>query len=372
MQDAVLDLKDLLMQVREELEDCFPELLWVRAEISSLQVKGGHCYLELSQTEEGRILAKTRAVIWRNIYGQLDAFFFSETGSHLEAGMKVLVCVKVRYNEIYGFSLDVSDIDPAFTLGEAEANKKKTIEALARLGLLNRQKELELAVLPYRLAVISGSGAAGYGDFIRHLNENIYGFVFASDLIEATVQGEKAPESIMEALSLAEASHYDAVLIIRGGGSVLDLACFDDYCLCEAIANCGVPVFTAIGHDRDYHVADMVAYHYVKTPTALADWFIEAYLAEDEKISSFALRLKLALNGRISEMENRLDRLEDRIRNADPRNILSRGYTLAADMAGVIVHGACSFKTGEGIRVMFKDGELICRVEEIKLNEDGR
>ena len=118
------------------------------------------------------------------------------------------------------------------------------------------------------------------------------------DLFPATMQGNQAPESISDALEEVQTAskQYDAVLILRGGGSNFDLQCFDDYGLCFNIANCPLPVFTAIGHDKDYHVADMVAYDFVKTPTALADLFIDCVAAEDERISNFSNRLRLAIH----------------------------------------------------------------------------
>ena len=172
------------------------------------------------------------------------------------------------------------------------------------------------------------------------------------------MQGESAPESISDAIAAVESApeQYDAVLIMRGGGSALDLACFDDYGLCFTIANCRIPVYTAIGHDRDSHVADMVAYCSVKTPTALADVFVDALAAEDERISSFGTRLRLAFASRLSSMDAALDLLAGRIRSADPRNVLARGYTLVADASGHVLKSADSLRSGDRIRVLFGDG----------------
>ena len=157
---------------------------------------------------------------------------------------------------------------------------------------------------------------------------------------------------------------YDAALILRGGGSVLDLACFDDYDLAFTVANCGIPVFTAIGHDRDYHVADMVAYDFVKTPTALADLFIDCVAAEDERISNFSNRLRLAIAGKISSMESALEVLGQRIKAADPRNLLTRGYSLVTDEKGVVLKSAAKLKPGQRLGIMFADGSV--RVEIIE------
>ncbi len=246
--------------------------------------------------------------------------------------MKILALVEVRFHEVFGYSLNIRDIDPSYTLGEQEALRRQTIEALRINGLLERQKSLTLARLPYRLAVISSDTAAGYGDFCRHLEENSWGYKFHVDLFPALMQGDQAPSSISAAIAaasrvfpgtsalpgLAASSTlrpaYDAILIIRGGGSGLDLIAYDDYNLAKAIALCPVPVFTAVGHDRDFHVCDMVSYVYVKTPTALADYFIAIYAGEDKKISAIASRIAGAAAERLGEGDLRLEGLGRQIR----------------------------------------------------------
>ena len=366
MEREYIDLYTLQSRLKLGLEDLFPEKIWVRAEIASVSVKAnGHCYLDLSQNDSGGISARAKAVIWRSKYYQLNQFFLAATGSSLQAGMSVLVRVQVTYSELYGLTLVVDDLDPQFTLGEQELEKRRTIARLEAEGLLERQKALEPAALPYALAVVTARDAAGYGDFQRHLHGNEYGFVFRTDLFEATMQGPTAPESIVDALDRIESSDtpYDAVLILRGGGSVLDLACFDDYGLCWRIAQCPIPVYTAIGHDRDYHVADMVAYSYVKTPTALADLFLDCYMAEDERISAFSSRLRLAFLNKVNALVSRVDLLEARIKAADPRAILKRGYLLAADARGRVLKSAAAASPGDRISLLFSDGTLDCEVK---------
>ncbi|MBO4427707.1 MAG: exodeoxyribonuclease VII large subunit, partial [Bacteroidales bacterium] len=352
---SLLELQDI---IRDGVENALPEKVWVRAETAAVQAKpNGHCYLELCQSEDGRVVAKARAVIWRGVYSVVRAAFVEATGSELAVGMQILARVQASYSELYGLTLVIDELEPQYTLGAAEMEKRKTIELLEKEGLMERQKRLDFPPLPFSLAVISSRTAAGFGDFCNHLDSNPYGFKFRVEVFEALMQGEDAALSISEALSaIVEASGrlapgdratlgavrggtsqqsgevgssecetsvgarpaggYDAVLILRGGGSPLDLACFDDYTLAVAIAQCPIPVFTAIGHDRDYHVADMVAYDYVKTPTALADLFIDAVAAEDEKLSASASRLRLAAAGRIASEKARVDRFASAIKNA--------------------------------------------------------
>ncbi len=392
MKDYV-DLYTLLATVKAGLAELFPLPVWVKAEISSLSVKAnGHCYLELSQSEDGNLIAKQRATVWRSRFGLISARFQAETGTPLAAGQEVLLQVELSFHELYGLSLNVLDLDPSFTLGNQLLKRQQTIERLEAEGLMDMQKKLGLPAIPYYLAVISAEQAAGFGDFRRHLAGNEYGFAYEVKLFAATMQGEEAPESIRQALSQISASpvRYDAVLILRGGGSELDLACFDDYSLAAAIARFPLPVFTAIGHDRDFHVADMVAYRYVKTPTALADLFIDSTAAEDERISSYETRLGLAFQNRLNALKGAVDILEKAVCSAalrkldageaalrliemkisvtDPRSVLSRGFSLALDANGVRLSSAAGSKAGDRISVLFADGRLGATVNEVSKN----
>ena len=378
MEKNVIDLFTLQTEVRQSLESSFPARVWVRAEVSAVKVRGGgHCYLELSQSDESGLVAKASAIIWASRYRVLGPYFESVAGSQLQPGITVLLRVQVNYSQLYGLSLIVDDIDASCTLGEKEKERLATIERLKKEGLLDRQKSLEMTALPYRLAVVSAPDAAGYRDFERHLKGNAYGFVLETVLYEAVMQGASAPESISDALKAAASAEkpFDAVLVLRGGGSNLDLSCFDDYRLASAIATCPVPILTAVGHDQDFHICDMVAWRYVKTPTALADTFIEIYADEDQYISSFAGRLKTAFLNKISLMGSRVDVLESRIAGADPRSILSRGYALVVDDGGVVMKNAAGHSAGDNVKVMFADGTLDCRVTGIQLKQednDGR
>ena len=181
---------------------------------------------------------------------------------------------------------------------------------------MDMQQELALPELPYRLAVITSKTAAGYGDFRRHLLENEEGYAFRLDLYEALMQGEQAPASIISAILEVQEQPYDALLILRGGGSDLDLACFDDPDLAVAIATCPIPVVTAIGHDRDVHIADLVAHTSLKTPTALADLFLDAYRAQDELQDRLARRIGSAAQRLLSREELRLKSADAAVQRA--------------------------------------------------------
>lgn len=375
MEKNFIDLLTLQTEVRQALESSFPARIWVRAEVSAVKVRsGGHCYLELSQTDESGLVAKASAIIWASKYRVLGPYFESVAGTPLQPGLTVLLRVQVNYSQLYGFSLIVDDIDAVCALGEKEKARLATIERLKKEGLIDRQKTLAMTALPYRLAVVSAPDAAGYRDFERHLKGNAYGFVFETVLFEAVMQGASAPDSISMAIGEAASAGipFDALLVLRGGGSNLDLSCFDDYRVAAAIASCPVPVLTAVGHDQDFHICDMVAWRFVKTPTALADTFIDIYADEDQYISSFAGRLKTAFLNKISLMSSRVDVLESRIAGADPRRILERGYALVVDAGGVVMKNAAGHSAGDNIKVMFADGTLDCRVAGIQLKQENK
>ena len=391
MEKEFIDLFEFQTRLKQGIECLFPSRVWIRAEVSAIKARnGGHCYMELSQSDANGLLAKANAIIWSSKYRFIAPYFESVTGSPISEGMTVLVEVQVNYSQLYGFSLIVNDIDPEYSLGVQELERQKTIERLNKEGLMGLQKELALPALPYSLAVISAEDAAGYRDFVRHIEENPYGFRFSVELYPALMQGAGCPESIISALDAAMDSgkDYDAVLILRGGGARLDLACFDDYGLASVIAQYPLPVLTAIGHDQDFHVCDMVAYGYVKTPTALADYFLSIYEDEDARLSSYQTRVKLAFGARISSMEMSLDMLRSRIRggfalkiaameaslrllearvsSADPRRIMERGYALAVDDDGRVMKGTQGRRPGDRMSLMFADGTLDCLIENIR------
>ena len=395
MEKEFVDLLELQASLKKGVESLFPDRIWVRAEVSAVKARaGGHCYMELSQSDDKGLVAKSSAIIWSSRYRFIAPYFESVTGSPLKEGMVVLVQVQVNFSELYGMSLIINDIDPEFTIGVKELERQKTIERLQKEGLMGLQKELELPLLPYRLAVISAEDAAGYRDFMRHLEGNPYGFQVEPVLFPALMQGADCPSSIISAMDavIEGGEPWDAVLILRGGGAKLDLACYDDYALAAVIAQYPLPVLTAIGHDQDYHVCDMVAHEFLKTPTALADYILDIYQSEDERISSCETRIRLAVSNRfyreealldslaarvkgafllkIAAMESALQMLQTRIEAADPRRILERGYVLATDSDGVVMKGVAGRNVGDRVSVMFSDGTLDCVVETVSPRND--
>ena len=369
MEKDSMSLSSLMEVVKAGVESAVPDGEWVRAEISSISVnRSGHCYLELSESSGGKVVTQVRAVIWAQMFRQIAPYFSSVTGVPLSRGQQVLLHANVNFNLIYGLSLVIDDIDPDYTLGEGQRKRIETLERLDSEGLMDAQKELVLPGLPYALAVISAENAAGYRDFMRQLHDNAWGFRFRTDLFQSPMQGEACACGIADAVAsvLSSGVSYDAVLVLRGGGGDLDLSCYDEYIMCSAIARCPVPVLTAIGHDKDTHICDLVANMAVKTPTALADFFLDLYASEDARIASLKQRLGNARRTRLALMQGRLDVLRSRLQASDPRRLLQKGYVLAlgADDHPVSSVERCS--PGDSLTLVMADGNIVTTVDKIE------
>lgn len=272
-----LTLYELNGLVRQTLQLTLDTRYWVCAEISELRINR-HCYLELAQKDSrgSAIIAKARAQIWANRWTMLSVMFEKITGTRLMPGMQVMVEVEVTFHELYGYSLNITDIDPTYTLGDIARRRKEILQQLADEGVINMNKELPLPRLLQRVAVISSATAAGYGDFCSQLHSNKRGLAFTTTLFQANMQGANTDSSIIAALNeiAAQADSWDVVVITRGGGATSDLSCFDSLDLAENVAQFPLPIITAIGHERDDTVIDMVSHTRVKTPTAAAEYLI--------------------------------------------------------------------------------------------------
>ena len=292
---AHITRSELQRLVKETLHERFALPVWVSAEISEVKVNySGHCYLELVEKggDNGVPLAQSRAVIWRTAYSRIAGYFEAETGQRLAAGIKILAKVAVNYHELYGFSLQITDIDPAYTLGDMQRQRQQTIDCLRKEGVWDMNREVGMPAVVQRIAIVSSANAAGYQDFCKEIGKSPYRFRLT--LFDAFMQGAAAEESIVAALCAVadRMEEFDAVVIIRGGGSASDLNCFNAYRLCTHVAQFPLPVLTGIGHDKDTSVADMVAHTALKTPTAVAGWLVERMDTIDAWLDNAALQLR--------------------------------------------------------------------------------
>lgn len=379
-----IGLWELQRRIKECVEDSFCESVWVKGEISEMKVQSaGHCYLTLVEKDalRGNLKAKASAIIWASSWRLIRQAFESQTGGPLQVGMNVLVRAQVQYSELYSLSLIVYDIDSSFSIGEMELARRRTISRLQEEGMMDMNSQLELPLLSRRFAVITSETAAGWRDFRHQLLDNEYGYSFFLTLFPALMQGAEAPSSIISAMDMvaAQSASFDALLILRGGGGAMDLVCFDDYDLAVNVAQFPIPVLTGIGHDQDYHIADMVAHTNVKTPTALADYMIDAFAQEEYRLDSLASRLRSAMESRnagrrerlraalqmlagaVAERyaaeERKLQMLQVRVQAADPVRALERGCAFVS-LSGRKVSSAAELKKGDSATLLFRDGNV--------------
>lgn len=306
-----ITLFELNQKVKEALTNAFNAQYWVIAEISEIKENSsGHCYLELIQKEDLKDTpkAKARATIWAYTYRMLKPYFETSTGRNLAAGMKVLVRVEVIFHEVYGYSLNITDIEPNFTLGDIEQKRREAIEKLITEGVFDMNKSLDIPILPKRVAVISSPTAAGLQDFVNQLSSNKNCYKVEHTLFNANMQGNGAEESIISALNRVyeNQNNFDIVAIIRGGGSQADLASFDSYWLAAHVAQFPLPIITGIGHDKDTSVVDLVAHTNLKTPTAVAEFILEKFFEAESIIIDLRERLEVSLVEIISTNKQRI------------------------------------------------------------------
>ena len=370
----------------------------------------GHCYLDLIEKADDTdvLVAKQKATIWAFTYRMLKPYFESETGATLRAGMKVLLLCEVEFHEVYGVSLNVRDIDPAFTVGEMAVRRAEIIRRLTDDGIVDMNKQQPLAPVPQRVAVISSATAAGYGDFCDQLRNNVFGYTFYTKLFPATMQGAQTEQSVVAALDKIcdFIDNFDVVVIIRGGGATSDLVAFDNYNLALHCAQFPLPIISGIGHQRDESVVDLVAHTRVKTPTAAAEFLVarindfeknidemaqnvafsarevvhdellrlqqriarlgvvqRVCVRHDAALQHLTMRLRNAAKMAISSEEKRMALVEKSIEYADPATLLQRGFTLTTKH-GKIVKSVCDVAPGDIVTTHLADGAFTAMVQQ--------
>lgn len=398
--------------VRQAVSEGLPSRYWVTGELSEVrEASNGHCYIELVQRDEvtQELVAKARGTIWSRIYSLLRPYFLEQTGEPFAAGLKVLLQVSVGFHELYGYTLDVCDIEPAYTVGDMARQRMLVIKRLTDEGVIDLNKELPFPLLPQRVAVISSATAAGYGDFCDQLASNRYGFVFYPHLFQSPMQGSGVEQGIISALDRVAANidMWDVVVIIRGGGATSELSCFDTYDLANNCAQFPLPIITGIGHQRDESVLDMVAHTRAKTPTAAAELLIHAMLeqetymtglmqgvvqgvqqrmdAEQQRLQGLLGRMPMAtalyLQGEkmrlqtslqtvfssaqmlIKEQQHRLDVCNAALEAASPERILSLGYSITR-VNGRLVRSIDDVVPGDEVTTEVAGGEFTSTVKD--------
>ena len=390
MEKSHITLAQLQGIISIALADALPLPVWVCAEVADIKINAsGHCYIELIEKNEktGATEAQARATIWRSQVMSTVGRFEQESGQRLAKGMKILFKATVSHHAVYGMSLQIQQIDALHTIGDMERRKQLCIEQLQKEGVwdLNRTQQMPLVV--ERVAVISSATAAGYQDFMNELARSAYRI--KTELFEATMQGESCDESIVAALyAIAErAEEFDAVAIIRGGGSTSDLECYNSYHLAFAVTQMPLPILTGIGHDKDTSVTDMVAHTMLKTPTAVAQWIDQRAADFDGALEYCAITLRdicrqttHAATLRLEQMAadvrhlaertlqgeaQKLDGLKSLVENFAPERIFRLGYAIARK-EGKALASIEGVEVGDTIDISLADGDINAVIAQIK------
>jgi exodeoxyribonuclease VII large subunit len=222
-----------------------------------------------------------------------------------------MIKVNAEFHELYGFSLNITDIEPSYTIGELARQKLEIIKRLKAEGVFDMNRSLNMPEIPCKIAVISSATAAGYGDFVHQLANNAFGYKFYVKLFPAVMQGEETEQTIIAALDRINRYDYffDTVVIIRGGGAQSDLHCFNSYWLNVNICQFPLPILTGIGHEQDESVADLVSFRKLKTPTAVAEYLINCMQEVDEEIHERSVNLFNLVTEKVSGEKERLNRM---------------------------------------------------------------
>ncbi len=309
----IFPLSRLALSIGSQLQHTFQSAYWITAEISKLNLypQSGHCYPELVEKREGAIVAQMRAFMANQRYKEMQANFAKTTGKPLTDGLQVLILCKVSFHPVYGLSLNIIDLEPAYTLGEMARLRQEALERLRKEGLLERNKQLHLPLLLKRLAVISVETSKGWLDFRATLDAHPYGVVVDAELYTALLQGDAAVQSMLAALERIALSgkQYDAVCIIRGGGGETGFDCYDQYPLAAAVSAYPLPVLTGIGHSSNVTVVEVCAHKNLITPTALAEFILDGFERYEDRLLQASQAL---LNVKKNLIRHEVLRLESR------------------------------------------------------------
>ncbi len=314
-QPKAYKISEVSAQIQGALMKVYPNGLWIVGEIKKISQRRGHYYLELVESENGTTVAQLSAMIWSSDANYIIQTFRLGAQRELEVGINVMFFGFLQYHRLYGLKFHIKDVNPAYTLGDTLIHKKEIIERLAKEGLLDKNKKLRLPAVIQRIAVVSSKTAAGYQDFVKHLEDSKLGMRFTIKLFDAYMQGQYTKQTVIQALTQIEtqAQNFDIVVIVRGGGSNVDLTAFDDEDIAKAIANFSLPVLTGIGHTRDRAIADMVAFEDLKTPTDVADYIITHNQRFISALTELNLRLSRAVEKYLSNNELILHTLQNRV-----------------------------------------------------------
>lgn len=411
MPKKVYSLYQLSKSIGNLFRGLSDQSFWVKAEILKLNYyqQSGHAYPDLVDKQQDKLRAQFNGVIWNTNFNSINAKF-KRIGEVLKDDMTIVAKVKINYHSVHGLSLNVLDIDTDYTLGELARQKQLSIKKLKEENLFDLNKRTSLPLLPKTIAVISVDSSKGYSDFVDVLEKNSKGFQFHSKLFPATLQGDKAVTSISAQLKIIRQYQnlFDAVAIVRGGGSEIGFSAYDNYNLAKQIAKCPIPVLTGIGHSTNLTVSELVSYKSFITPTKLAEFFIEQFLILEQHLKesrtsieknavneikanintlhNLSSLFKINVINRLRQesalllhqqsllskntfqlFKNQINSLEvfqQKLKLMDPKHTLRRGFSITTSN-GKVVFIADALKKGDSIVTQFYKGQIESTVNKI-------
>ena len=358
----IFTLQEVANSIRRTIEQRYSSAFWVKAEMIKLNYypHSGHCYPDLVEKSDGKIIAQIRSTLWKNDYLRINQEFEKILKEPLKDGIKILLSAKINFDPVYGVSLHITDIDAGYTLGDLEKEKQETIDRLKKEHLFDKNKLLSLPLLPKRIAIISVETSKGLADFRKIIDNNEWGYRFFYFLFPALLQGDRAVESIIGQLNRISGvkHHFDAVAIIRGGGGDVGLSCYNHFELSKAIACFPLPVITGIGHATNETVSELVAFYNAITPTKMAEWLIQ-------KFHNFSVPVNEAREAMINKsrmiIQDEKIKFQNQIRyfrSAAQHHLVNNNHLLRRQSSALIHQTGflCSQSSGEveNIRVILK------------------
>ena len=412
MEKKIYTLLGLTKAIEGIISKYAAKQIWVKAEIVKLNhfPHSGHCYPDLVEKRDGKVVAEIRGNIWNSHFNKINKKFQTVLNESLSDNMTVICLASIKYHPVYGLSLNITDMDPNYTLGELAREKADTLKKLSEKKIIDLNKQKELPLIPKSIAVISVETSKGYLDFVNVIENNSWGYKFHYKLFPAILQGAKSVSTITKQLKHIK-NHtdvFDALIIIRGGGGEIGLSSYDNYQLAKAVATYPIPVLTGIGHATNQTVTEMVSYESFITPTKMAEFLIQKFHNFAAKIDTNFLTINTAANNilekqksglketarlfktlnsqfilneknkwgeiekhlclyarqRIENEKAALLNLESKTKILSPKNILKRGYSITR-LNGKTVNKADILKTGDRIESYFADGKASSIVKEI-------
>jgi len=362
-------LLEALSSIQRTILNRYTSCFWVKAEMIKLNhyVHSGHSYPDLVEKQENKIVAQTRALIWKDDFERINRKFISITKEPIKDGITILLYCRVQFDALYGLSLRIIDIDPLFSLGELEKQRLETIKKIKDENLWDKNKQLPLPMLIKRIAIVSVQTSKGYSDFMNIIAQEDQRYKIFTMLFPSLLQGDNAVESLISALDTIELvkEHFDAVLIIRGGGGDIGLSCYNNYDLVKRITMFPLPILTGIGHSTNETVSEMVSNKTAITPTDLADFIISRFKAFDQTLQDLKQKLIMNANIRLEKENQVLQQYKQILQLLDPKNLLKRGYSITY-LNDKIVKSYSELKEGDKITTLFQEGKAISIVEDIK------